>query len=310
MESIRWKHRVEYAALTGILRLVGGLPERPALAVGYLVAWTAFYGLRYRRREVARRIREVFGEDCPPRRVRRIAWLSLRNLAFNAVELMRADTWGPEDMRKRSENYLPTVARAKELVARHGGLIVAVPHMGNWDLAGVACLQAGVPLFSIAARQRNPRVNELINRLRRVTGMVLLQRGSGTMREVLKRLRAGEALAILPDVRMRTPDLEIAFLGKRANIGRGMAQFACAAGVPVLPVIIRRRGWRTLIFKPLPAVLPDPGLDRDANVRIMTQTVFDFIEPEIRKTPEQWFWYNRRWILEPLDNPQHHGKKP
>lgn len=302
MGTVRWKHRFEYAALAGIRRLVLVLPERPALAVGYLLAWTAFHGLRYRRREVFGRIREVFGKDFPPERVRRIAWISMRNLAFNAIELLRSEKWRPEDMRQRAEGYPQAVARAKELVAQHGGLILAIPHMGNWDLAGVACLQAGVPLFSIAARQRNPRVNELINRLRRVTGMDLLQRGSGTMREVLKRLRAGGVLGILPDVRMRTPDLAIPFLGGQANIGRGMAQFACAAGVPVLPVIIRRQGWRRLVFKTLPPVLPDSGLDRDTNVRIMTCSVLNSIESEIRKSPEQWFWYNRRWILEPMDN--------
>jgi len=32
----------------------------------------------------------------------------------------------------------------------------------------------------------------------------------------------------------------------------------------------------------------------------MTQAIFDIIEAAIRTDPSQWFWYNKRWILDPL----------
>ena len=31
----------------------------------------------------------------------------------------------------------------------------------------------------------------------------------------------------------------------------------------------------------------------------MTQEVFTIMEQAIREMPEQWFWYNKSWILDP-----------
>ena len=42
------------------------------------------------------------------------------------------------------------------------------------------------------------------------------------------------------------------------------------------------------------------ALDRDADILRMTQQVMDLVEEAIRADPGQWFWYNRRWILEPV----------
>ena len=67
-------------------------------------------------------------------------------------------------------------------------------------------------------------------------------RGSGTLRGILERLRAGNVLAILPDVRMRTPGITVSFLGGEANLGPGAAAFARRAGVPVLVCMALRVG--------------------------------------------------------------------
>jgi hypothetical protein len=50
-----------------------------------------------------------------------------------------------------------------------------------------------------------------------------------------------------------------------------------------------------------PPILPDPSLPKADDVARMTRQVLAFIETRIREVPEQWFWFNRRWILDPLD---------
>jgi hypothetical protein len=42
----------------------------------------------------------------------------------------------------------------------------------------------------------------------------------------------------------------------------------------------------------------------------MTQEVFTLIEREILDRPEQWFWYNKRWILDPLETPTGPSETP
>jgi lauroyl/myristoyl acyltransferase len=58
------------------------------------------------------------------------------------------------------------IGAVQALIAEHGGAVIAVPHMGNWDLAGWACHRYGIRMFSIAGKQKNPLVNAWINRQR------------------------------------------------------------------------------------------------------------------------------------------------
>ena len=95
---------MEYGALRGVAALLHALPYRAALAVAWGFAAIAFHLVRFRRRETARRIREVFGDTISDREVRRIAWLSLRNMAFNIVEMMRA----PRIDRAWIDRHIPT----------------------------------------------------------------------------------------------------------------------------------------------------------------------------------------------------------
>ena len=297
--SVSPRHRIEYAALLAAAGLFRLLPHEVAIAAAWAGARLVFHAARFRRRETLRRVSAVLGTTLTPRQQRRVAWLSLRNLAFNLVELMRAGRFTPAWLERHIENYAFCMARLRELVARHGGLVIALPHLGNWDLAGVAAHQAGVPIFSVAGVQHNPLVDRWINR-QRGFGLHIIPRGSSALRQVVRRLRTGEIFAILPDVRTRRPDLEIPFLGATANLGRGMAQFARVARVPVLPAIVRRVGWFRHRFDMLEPVFPDPAADADSDLRRMTACVMFQIDSMIRATPGQWFWYNKRWVLEPL----------
>ncbi len=295
----RFQYRLEYAALRLSAALLKALPYRAALTAAWCSAAFTFHVCRFRRRETLRRIREVFGPDYPARDARRIAWLSLRNMSFNLVEMIRAQDIDRAWIDRHIPAFALYVPQVQALIRRYGGAVITVPHMGNWDLAGWACNQYGIRMFSIAGKQKNPLVNDWVNR-QRETGMAILERGSGTLKQIIKLLRSGNALAILPDVRVYTPDLKIPFLGSTANFGRGMAMFAIAAKVPVIPAILRRDGWTRHRFDLLSPIYPDPSLDKDTDARRITGIVINHVDAAIRKMPEQWFWYNKRWVLTPV----------
>lgn len=296
----RLKHLVEYGALRAVTGLVKVLPYRGALALGWGVAWLAFHLLRARRAEAERRIREVFGETRFGRReVRRIAWLSLRNFLFTAVDIMRTPFLTREEL-DRISDYGEAMRVLCEHHATGRGAIFALPHMGAWELPGRAGILRGVPFFSVAGKQRNPLFDLYLNETRERSGMPILMRGGGTLRDIIRRLKSGQMMAILPDVRMRTEAVRIPFLGKEANIGSGMALFARHAGVPVFPCIVTRQGWTrhgATLYSP---IWPDPSLDKDEDVKRISRQVMEIVTRAIMSQPEQWFWYNKRWVLEPV----------
>lgn len=296
------RYRTEYISVRLLGGLVCVLPHRCALAVAYGVSCIAYACLRKRRREAQRRIWLVFGETLSSKAVKRIAWISFRNTAFNAAEMLRVSRFGHDEIQWMMPDLDAVVARLRTLIeqAEGRGLILALPHMGNWDLAGSGCFLSGLPIFSVAGKQRNTQMNDLINRLRAGHGMEILERGGGTIRQILTRIRSGQIFAILPDTRSFTPDVLVPFLGGAANLARGMASFAYSANVPVVPVVIRRQGWSRFTIELFDPIWADSAADKTGECIRITREVAGIIDAAIRKTPEQWFWYNKRWVLDPV----------
>jgi KDO2-lipid IV(A) lauroyltransferase len=79
-----------------------------------------------------------------------------------------------------------------------------------------------------------------------------------------------------------------------------MAMFARHTGVPIYPIIMRRVGWARHVGHIYPAIEPDSTLSKQEDIQRMTQQVLDIVEGAIREDPGQWFWYNKRWVLDPV----------
>ena len=297
----RPKHVLEYVALRGIGGLIALIPYRMALAVGWGLAVLAHGIVRFRVAEARRRIRQVFGLAIPERTVRRIAWISLRNTCFNAVELMRLSGLSRSWI-DRHTDYVQIEALRSLLKADRGALFV-VPHTGNWDLSAVAVHLLQFPLFLVVGRQKNPLVDAWLNRQRRVTGIETIPYDDSVLRKVVHNLRAGKILAFMTDLRSRTPGVQVRFLGHDANVVGGMGLFARLADAPIFPIVVTRVGWTRHHMRLFDPVLPDHSLEREEDGRRMTQQVMNIYERIIREEPEQYFWYNKRWILDPLNPP-------
>jgi KDO2-lipid IV(A) lauroyltransferase len=294
----RAKHIFEYLLLRGLCSIVKFLPLRAALALGWLIGAFFFHVMRFRVDKALQRLEQVFGDRFTVRERKKIAWISFRNICFNAVEAARFGKLTLEKLQKMP--LYPAIAAMQEVYQKSGAFIFATAHMGNWDLAGVACQLAGIPVFSIARRQKNPLTDNLLNQIRNTTGMDVVLNDSRVLRNVVRRLKAGEVLAILPDVRSRTKALTIDFLGGQANLGAGAALFAQMANCPIYPVVLLRHGWTKHEYNVFDPIRPDPSLDKKKDWQRMMQQLVSIFDREIRENPEQYFWFNKRWVLDPI----------
>jgi len=288
--------------LRGLRGIVNILPLRVALALGWLIGRFFFHVRRFRRSKAEARLKQVFGDRFTAKERKRIAWLSFRNICFNAVEAAR---YGKLTLQKLQRMPLYTgIAAMQKTHQTSGAFIFATAHMGNWELGGVACKLAGIPVFSIARRQKNPLTDDLLNEIRNTTGMDVVLNDSTVLRNVVRRLKAGEVLAILPDVRSSAEALSIDFLGGKANLGAGAALFAQMAHCPIYPIALLRRGWTHHEHRIFDPIFPDPSLDKKDDWQRMMQKLVSIFDAEIRTHPEQYFWFNKRWVLDPVKKPE------
>lgn len=293
------KHRLEYYVLRSIAAVARALPYRAALALGWCAAAIGFHILRWRRAEAERRIRQVFPDRYDAAAASRIAWLSLRNLAFHTIELL--------SVRRMNRAWLTkytNAAEGRDALARHleggKGAILAVIHMGNWDAAGIAMEELGIPMLAIAHDQKNPLVNRFINQARSSNDTVVVERNDRKLlQKVTRWLAAGKVVAILIDLRTGANAATFSFLGHRTTLGRGIGLIARLSGAPVLPAVTLRQGWTHHRWSIRAPIYPDPSLDAKTDSIRITAECLAIFDTVIADHPDQYFWYNKKWILLP-----------
>ncbi len=289
----------EYAALRFLCGVANLIPYRLAMATASLFARIAVNVLRINRKRTMERLRAVFPEKSEKERAK-IALESLSNLFQTGVEMIRA----PRLTKKWMDAHVKDGAVYKEKLQKYvdegKGVVIMVPHSGNWYMAAWSMAKYGLPLFAIAAKQRNPKIDAWLKR--QYGDIEVLERGSAkTLAEILAKLRAGRAFAILPDLRVPQEDVEVDFLGGKANVSHAGAMFAVKCGSPIVVAVMRReKGLH--VFDHVATLRPNPGAtDKKEEAARLTQEAMKLLDAKIRQHPGQWFWYNKRWILQPVN---------
>ena len=287
----------EYGALKLFQSLVNLMPYRLALAFARFTGFLAFDVFGYRRRRTLERIRSVFPDKSAPE-VRSIARRSLQNVIGNLVEMMRSGRLTAEWMDRHVVNGRECRDRLRSLVDEGHGVVIMVPHSGNWYMAAWAMARYGLRLFAIAARQRNPKVEAWMNR--QYGEVEVLDRDDrSTLVRIVRKLKSGGVFAILPDLRVWDRDVDAEFLGGHANVSRAGAAFAVKCGSPIVIAQMYRDGDRH-VANYIATLRPDPAAaDPRKEAERLTQEALRLLDREIRKRPGDWFWYNKRWVLEP-----------
>ena len=288
----------EYFLLRFFCAVVNAIPYSLAMAIARGLGWAAFAVFGFKRRRTLERIRSVFPEK-GEREAKAIAVRSLQNILQTGVEMMRA----PWLNRKWMDRYVKDGQLYKDKLQAYvdegKGVVIMVPHSGNWYMAAWSMAKYGLPLFAIAARQRNPKLNAWMNR--QYGDIEVLDRDCrDTLAQIREKLSAGRAFAILPDLRVRNKDVEADFFGGKANVSRSGAAFAVKCGCPIVVAVMTRQNGRH-IFNHIATLRPDSNAtDRKEEARRLTREALKLLSDEIMKNPGDWYWFNKRWILEPV----------
>lgn len=170
-------------------------------------------------------------------------------------------------------------------------------HLGNWNLAPVAAIRAGIVPTVIFRAQTNPRIEALFARVRAGLPWRSLEVGEAA-RGMIRELDAGRAVGLLPDQRFEGGEL-VPFFGRPAPTPVAPARIAVRMGLPFVAArVVRLEGCRFEI-RVEPPLEPDPTI-RDARERAfaLTAALNRLFEGWIRERPEQWLCAKRRWPRE------------
>lgn len=168
------------------------------------------------------------------------------------------------------------------------GAILALPHVGGWEVGGSWFVRQGFPLTVVVEALKPPELFEWFANLRRSQGfkVIPLTRSAGVT--VVRSLRANEIVALVSDRDIAGGGVEVEFFGERTTLPGGPATLAARFGAPLMPtaVYFKGDGHHAVVRAPL-------ALAGDAKVD--TQALARELEELIRAAPEQWHLFQPNW---------------
>lgn len=275
--------------------VIGALPEVVMRKAGEWAGALAWTWARPRKAMALRHMRRVLGDAATDAEVERAA-----RAMFRAYGRYWAETLWFRPRRAASVRRHTTLIGAEHLERvrdRGDAMIVALPHMGNWEMAATAGDTLGVRVTAVAELLDNPRVVQWFLDMRQSVGIdiVLTGKGSSTMRALLEAIEERRVVALLSDRDVTGSGVQTEFFGEVTTIPAGPAALSTRTGAPILPVASyfkAGRGHRIVIGAPIE---PPPGDDREQRVAEQTRRLAAAFEELIREDPSQWHIVQPNW---------------
>ena len=185
--------------------------------------------------------------------------------------------------------------------ARAGkSFILALPHMGNWDVAALWLVAQGYPFTTVAERLKPESLFDRFVAFRESLGMEVLPLtgGSAPPAEALAdRLRNGRPICLVADRDLSRNGVEVQFFGEATRMPGGPALLAATTGAALLPVSVwftDDGGWGQWIGPPVEL----RGERLAEKVRTGTQALADQFEKQIAKRPADWHMLQKLWLAD------------
>jgi phosphatidylinositol dimannoside acyltransferase len=169
------------------------------------------------------------------------------------------------------------------------GVVIALPHMGNFEQAGAWVVARGAGSFTtVAERLRPESVYEAFVRFRQGLGMEVLPLTGGIspFGTLAQRLRAGKLVCLVSDRDLKESGVEVEMFGEKARIA-ATAALALHTGAALMPVATWFEGddWGAHIYEEIP--VPETGT-RAEKIAAMSQELARVFEIGIAEHPQDW----------------------
>ncbi|RAJ60610.1 KDO2-lipid IV(A) lauroyltransferase [Streptomyces sp. Amel2xB2] len=271
------------------------LPAPAAAALGRRIADAAWErqgrGVRQLEANLARVVPEASRES-----VRQLSRDGMRSYLRYWMESFRLPAWSERDIRESV--HIHDLHRLTDGIASDRGVILALPHLANWDLAGAYVTTALKTPFSTVVERLKPE--SLFDRFvayREGLGMEVLPHSGGSAFGTLaRRLRDGGLVCLVADRDLSASGVGVRFFGERTRMPAGPALLAQQTGALLLPVTLWYEGAPRMEGRVhAPVEVPAEGT-RAERTAAMTQRVADVFAEGIAEHPGDWHMLQRLWL--------------
>lgn len=183
----------------------------------------------------------------------------------------------------------------EEALSAGRGVVLALPHSGNWDIAGVWLTNTYGRFATVAERLKPESLYRRFVDYRESLGFEVLPLTGGARPagEILaERLRANGLVCLMADRDLTRSGVEVDFFGEPTRFPSGPAKLALETGAALLPTHtwFPGDGWGLRIHPPLDTSSGDVG--------VITQAMADRFAAGIAEFPADWHMLQPQWLAD------------
>ena len=277
-------------------RLIRGLPEPVARRVFRAAADLAFRRNGPGIQQLRRNLRRI-EPDLDAAALDALVQDGMRSYARYWLETFRLPSMDIEATVAQCDTA--GVPYLDQAIAQGRGVILALPHSGNWDMAGLWLVQRGSGFTTVAERLKPESLYDQFVAYRESLGMRVLPLTGGPqppMTVLADRLRAGEVVCLVAERDLSRHGVEVDFFGEATRMPAGPALLAATTGAVLLPVYLfyRDAGWGQWIGPPV-----ELGEGRlRAKIQRATQSLADTFAARIAEHPADWHMLQKIWLAD------------
>ncbi|QRY86846.1 phosphatidylinositol mannoside acyltransferase [Tsukamurella tyrosinosolvens] len=215
---------------------------------------------------------------------------SSRSYARYWRESFRLPSMDLVELGARLDQYVD-VPSLHEAMDAGTGAVLALPHSGNWDMAGVWLVQKYGRFATVAERLKPESLFRRFVEYRESLGFEIFPLSGGEqppMQALGQRLREGRPICLLGERDLARHGVPVTFFGESTRMPAGPAKLAIDTGAPLLPVHCWFEGdaWG---FK-----AEDP-IDVSGGIESATQKLAHAFERNIAQHPADWHMLQPLW---------------
>jgi KDO2-lipid IV(A) lauroyltransferase len=291
-----------------------------AVGVGYAAGWgmvkalpAGVSGRAFRRaadaaavrngagtRQLRKNLRRVVGPAMSELRMDALVGEALRSYARYWLETFRLETMDHAAVAASFEQNLTGKEHIAAGLELGNGVVLALPHSGNWDASGIWLTHFNGPFTTVAERLKPASVFDRFVAYRETLGMevIALTGSERPPTEVLsERLRANGVVCLLADRDLSRNGIEVSFFGEPTRMPAGPSLLAATTGASLHSVhsfFVGDDGWGHTVSGPIEL---GSGTLRERVTR-GTQALADHFAAGIASKPADWHMLQRLWLAD------------
>jgi lauroyl/myristoyl acyltransferase len=181
-----------------------------------------------------------------------------------------------------------------EPVRNKRGVIVALPHAGNWDHAGSYFCSLGIPLVTVVERVKPEKLFRKFLEYRQAIGMEALPLDGRVMGTLASRLREGKLVALVADRDLSRSGIDVKFFNGIARMPAGPALLAIRTGADLITAYVSYTDIGIHIdFRKVQIA---SGASESEQVAKTVQLCADNFAAGIAEHPQDWHMLQRIWV--------------